>query len=426
MELGDIIVEGGLINQRWKDQQELKSARDAQNLERKLRARQIASEEGLIDMQHQKKKGALQSDIDDQEFDASQRGVLESGEARKNRHQYAVEGLQQPVEQMQAQADLENTPLKLSMEKADLEGEALTRESMREVEKINAELQLAATELKKANQALLLDTAGQGMQAQNREAQAALDDIKLKQVVLLYKKLKIAGPQAILNDINNNDLLFGKVQYQDIYMMNSAGERVKNAEKASHIILMQPDGKELSVPVSELKGMADSIGKTTVTAKPGDTTYTYGAGGDLIGESTAPFKPFDPKGYEYKDGIVLNKDTGVVHGTNGEVGQFIVSANDKALDDRVSKAMRNHVFPLYGGKYEGGIFYPDPEKADEGSMVGLQMARLIRQGVQPEEAAIQALNYAKTQTEIQSKVGEGSVKGRSVIDGMGGANWGGN
>jgi len=391
MELGNIIIEGGLTNQKYDNQQELKSSRAAQDKERGLRAQQIAAEEGVIPFRARNVKAGLESAFRDNQF----------GE--------------------------EIRPLTQGMAKTGLEGKARRQSTEESIKDIDSQMEKLQSEWAQKHQPTQLDIASRGMNVKNIQSKADEDSLKMRQTVLLYKKLKLAGPKAVLDDINNNDLILGDVQYKDIYMTakdeTGTDRPVQDAEQADTIMLVNPDESITPVPMADLKAMADNQGGATYeTYKEGEAVYRTDSDGSktLVGRIPKSFAPTREWYDNSETGGLYNAFTGEQRG--GAAGGKLTRKEQEHLDGRVKQADAM----IRGYLWQSSQFAELDEETQKayGKMMGQTIGPLIRKGMDPEEAFGIAVQEFERNGALNGALGETNEAARSTLrNSMGSGNY---
>lgn len=77
------------------------------------------------------------------------------------------------------------------------------------------------------------------------------------------------------------------------------------------------------------------------------------------------------------------------------------------LDDRVKMAIDKVILPTFGGRFEGGMFFPDEKNKDVALRATQIAGELIRSGVNPEAAGVQAVDKAKREKALADAAAKG-------------------
>lgn len=117
------------------------------------------------------------------------------------------------------------------------------------------------------------------------------------------------------------------------------------------------------------------------------------------------------------DGDIYSKRTGdkkpeAASGVNGGTPKPGPRAQAR-VDDRVKMAIDKVILPKYGGRFEGGMFFPDEANKDVALRATELAGNLVRQGVDPEAAGSQAIAQAEREKLLKPKPGADPYKGQT-------------
>lgn len=110
------------------------------------------------------------------------------------------------------------------------------------------------------------------------------------------------------------------------------------------------------------------------------------------------------------DGDIYSKRTGekktpAADGVNPPPAPKLGSHEAARIDARVKMSIDKVILPKYGGRFEGGMFFPDEANKDVALRATELAGQLVRQGVDPEAAGAQAVAQAEREKALKPKPG---------------------
>ncbi|MEW5709851.1 MAG: hypothetical protein AB1830_13250 [Pseudomonadota bacterium] len=317
--------------------------------------------------------------------------------------------LRQQVERTELEFKQRSAPKRQAIEETKLEGEA---------ERLPIEQETATTEAKvkrataKTQEKLL---PGQAKIAQATQ-DTQLQELQERQTANLWTLIKMGDPQGALEALNKSELLFPGRQFSRIVrgsvpvpgeggkpMVGADGQPVRE-----EVLRLEPadGGDPVFVPVKALEALATKY--STRLEKVGDAIVRLGPGGSVTPVYTQDeFAATD-------EGAIYSKRTGEVKASavaSGGLGSKAGQRTAKFYDERVKMAISNVILPRYGGRFEGGMFFPDEANKDVATRAVAIAGQLIRSGMEPEQAGVEAIARAEREKAVKEVGGASGYSG---------------
>jgi len=196
------------------------------------------------------------------------------------------------------------------------------------------------------------------------QAMQKVKEIELKNDGLVYKIYNLQGGKAAaraLNDLRSNDV-----------------------QNAADII----EAKDPKTGKVMLK-VVDANGQVVSDSRRGPAVFQKDA-------LEAAFNPATKGRYSMEDGVVLDTASGSVRGIPGYANPKDKNASDKATMDKLKLAIDKVLMPRYGGRFEGGFWFPDDKNRDIATNAQSILETKIAAGMEPVRAAEEAAREAES------------------------------
>lgn len=356
MNLSNIIVQGGLQQRAAEDYQDQQSARSYAAKARDVGVRKLDAEDQTLDKNTDLTKLRQQVEQNELEFKKTQQPVQQATEA--------------------ANAGVAKTA--------------------------------AETNLKLAPGAATLASGAQQQQIQ---------DLSEKQTANLWNMVKMGDMKGATDLLSNSEILFPGRKFNNIVRgrVPVPGPDGKPT--------MGADGQPVMEPVVQLVP-ADGAQPVFIPEKALDTLVTKHstrvekAGNNLVrlgadGKATPIYEP-DAYG-NTGEGDIYSKRTGQAPPAAGGVAggpKPLSRQADAHLNENVKMAIDKVLLPKYGGKFEGGMFFPDDANKDVALRASVLTEQFIRNDrMDPVAAANKGVEQAEREKATAPKPGSGTYSG---------------
>jgi hypothetical protein len=225
-----------------------------------------------------------------------------------------------------------------------------------------------------------------------------------QQAANLWSMVKTGGKAEALELLNKSAILhpgrkFSDIQRGEVPAMGADGKPITGAdgkpvmEKVVRLVAAD-GGKDVFTPQKRLDTNEASQGVKYEKTGKGDIVRI-----DRYGNVT-PVYQTDEFAANTETGGVFSKRTGLpAAGGIRQPGAGSGKATAR-LDTRVKMAIDKVILPKYGGRFEGGMFFPD-EKNKDVAVRAIQIAgELTRGGMDPEAAGAKAIAQAEREKAI--------------------------
>jgi hypothetical protein len=168
------------------------------------------------------------------------------------------------------------------------------------------------------------------------------------------------------------------------------------------VMVIEPEakgGKARKIPVTALEQLYQQYGAKY--EKVGNDIVRVGRDGTVT-----PVYQTD-KFQHTPDGDVYSERTGNLrHPAAGGLGGGTPapgSGRAKKIDDRVKMAIDKVIMPKFGGRFEGGLFFPDEKNKDIALRATELAGQYVRGGMDPEAAGAKAVKDAEREQALKPK-----------------------
>lgn len=226
-----------------------------------------------------------------------------------------------------------------------------------------------------------------------------------RQTANLWSVLKLGNKTAALEMYNGSNLVAPGEKAKDFRIEGEGDKRVL-------VVIPEGKGKERRLPVKALDALENQFGakyekvdnNIVRIGRDGSITPIY-QGGTEVGETEAG-------GLYYKKGPQAGQRIPAAGGIGTPDTPAPGSKAAGRIDDRVKMAIDKVIMPRYGGRFEGGLFFPDEANKDVATRATQLAGEMIRQGTDPEVAGVKAIEQAERERAIRDpKQGGGPYKG---------------
>lgn len=237
-----------------------------------------------------------------------------------------------------------------------------------------------------------------------------------RQTANLWSVLKLGNKKAALDMYNDSQLV-------------TPGEKAKDfrieGEGDKQILVVVPEGKgkERRLPISALEALENQFGAKF--EKVDDTIVRIGRDGSItpVYQGGTEVAESDAGGLFFKKGPKAGQRIPAAGGINAP-GQAPAPAPGSPaaarIDTRVKMAIDKVLMPHFGGRFEGGLWFPEEANKAVATRATAIAGQLIRQGMDPEAAGVQAIAQAEREKALADTAKQSSG---GVIDYKGPTPW---
>ena len=365
-------------------------------------------------------------------FARDQAGKAEDREYQAKVRQYGIRKM--AAEDQLLDTDTENKKARQTIEAADLEHKRLTQpreQALQTADLASRETLQPVQQATAAAQAQTGLTTAQGAQAaapdvvaaQQAELQKKLGELKVGQTVGIWTLLRNGDKDGALKALSKSNLLYPGQEFSDIQrgtwpvtgddgkpMLGPDGKEVR--EKV--VALVPKDGNKAPVIIPEkaLESLYERANTKVEKVGKGDSLVRVGPGGQV-----KPVYQDDEFAVNTETGGLFNKRTGAAPaaaGVGAPAGGAAGRKQESHADDRVKMAIDKVILPKYGGRFEGGMFFPDEKNKDVALRATALAGQYVRGGMAPEAAGAKAVADAERESAVKA------VSGGSNNTGAGG------
>ena len=363
MDISNIIVQGGLTARAAQDYQEEQDSRAYTRAQRGLGLKKMAAEEELLP------------------------GNTEAAKLR------------QQIEQNELRFQQATQPQEQEIRRSDVAHRGVMQPGQQALDKTNQQVAQGTADQAKA---LLPGQTRIAEEGQNVQLQG----LKEQQIANLWSLLKTGDTKGTLDMLNNSKIIFPGRQFSNIQRGtvpvrgNDGKPLVQDGKPVTEDVLQfvpADGGRPEFAPVRALEALSQKHG--TKFEKVGNNLVKI----DRTGTVTPAYEP-DQFAANPETGGVFNKRTGLPPAANGVPGAGGGKPSRKEVahtDDRVKMAIDKVILPKFGGRFEGGMFFPDEKNKDVALRAQVLTESLIRQnGMDPVAAANQAIAQAEREKAV--------------------------
>lgn len=223
-----------------------------------------------------------------------------------------------------------------------------------------------------------------------------------RQTANIWSVAKLGNVEMALDMYNNSMLVQPgqKAKGFKIEEVDVPGANGAPATKAKVLVIEGADGKMSKIPVQALEALEGQFGAKY--EKVGNSIVRIGRDG-----KTTPVYQQD-KFQHTPDGDIYSETTGdlktpAAGGINGAGGSPRPgSGAAKRIDERVKMAIDKVIMPKYGGRFEGGMFFPDEANKDIALRATELAGEYVRGGMHPEAAGAKAVRDAEREEALRN------------------------
>jgi hypothetical protein len=320
---------------------------------------------------------------------------------------------------------------KMDAEQKLLPEETRLKQLRQEVDGI--ELEFKKTHLPKLQQAESTETDVRLGEAQTKKAlqpgakklaagtqQTQILDLAERQTANLWNMVKLGDVQGATSLLSNSELLFPGRKFKGMQrgavpvqgpdgkpMVGADGQPVREG-----VLMLDPeDGKDpIFIPEKSLDALVAK--HNTKLEKVGNSLVRVGPGGKVEGAyepSEAGANPETGDVYFTKGPKAGQIATGGINGDGGAPRPPGAGGGRKAtaaIDDRVKMAIDKVILPKFGGRFEGGMFFPDEANKDVAVRATQLAGEYVRGGMDPEAAGARAVKEAEREEAVKKAGGK--------------------
>lgn len=366
MGIGSALVQGGLLA---RDVQQY----DDQQAERGLRMRTIQS--GIQRM-------------DDE--DAARPGRLELERLRQDIARTEAEYKKRTMPADQAMADTER-----GMRNSDLTHRAAMQPGAQEGERLQ---QGAALTVARGAAGM---APGQVQLAQAQQ-QEQMRTVREQQTARLWGLYRNGDTEGFLTALNESSMISPGRKFSEVKQVNAPGP----SGEVPALQFVAADGKpSITVPLAEMEANYRKHGSKIISGNG------YVLQVDPSGQKVTPLYEKDAIKVVAEGGYVVDsKGKRITDGAASAAGGIAPQSRKQQdhVDGRVKMAIDKVIMPRFGGKFEGGVFFPDAENKDVATRAVLLAGKFIREdGMDPEAAGGRAIEQAEYEKALGQLGGKG-------------------
>ncbi len=369
MNIASIIVQGGLAHRAGQDYDEEQAGRAHTNRVRAHSAKKMDEEEARMPASR--------------EIDALKSEILKSELAYQKSTQGRDQGMRDRTASITS-SNLDHQARTLPARQG-LDAGALT---------LAAEQQKGAIALQPGQNTIA--EVGQGEQLQS---------LREQQLARIWSLAKLGDAEGAVKLMNTSRLIapgreFSGVEAGSVPALGNDGKPLMGAdgkpvmEKVVRFKAADDKG-DMFVPANALDALATK--HSTKVEKVGNNLVRLGADG----KATPLYEP-DQYRLNTETGVPFSQRTGLPRAADGVVAPGAAPGGtpgsrraENHVDDRVKMAIDKVILPTFGGRFEGGMFFPDEKNKDVALRATQIAGELIRGGMHPEAAGVQAVERAK-------------------------------
>ena len=242
-----------------------------------------------------------------------------------------------------------------------------------------------------------------------QELNTRLTDSIQRQTANVWSMLQTGNKTSALEMFNNSRLLMPgqkatDFKIEDIEVPGPDG-KVQKVPVLS--VMTEGEGaKPMRIPVSQLEALRNRYGARY--EKVGNNLVRIGPDGQVT-----PIYEQDQFMAVPEDGSVVSRRTGLppaggVPGAGAPRGGGPSPKENTRLNDQVKMAIDKVILPKYGGRFEGGMFFPDEKNKTVALRAQVLAEENIRKhNMQPIQAANAAIEQAEREAKLASMQGGG-------------------
>jgi len=198
-------------------------------------------------------------------------------------------------------------------------------------------------------------------------------------------------------------------------------------EGDQRVLVVVPKGKgqERRIPVSALEQLENQYGAKYEKAgssivrigRDGKVVPVYEGGKEVaaIGDTGELFVKKGPgAGTRIPAAGGLGGEDGAGGGGSGPLPSSQAASR---IDNRVKMAIDKVIMPRYGGRFEGGLFFPDEANKDVATRATQIAGELVRRGMAPEAAGVKAVEQAEREKKLKEAGGAAGAGGAGEYSG---------
>lgn len=318
--------------------------------------------------------------MESQQKDMEAKDALRPGKAE-------IERIQQDIAKNEALWSQENQGADQALRSGDLRHRAAMQPGQQQMERNNQSAGLTQS----ATAAALAPGAAQ---IATGEQDTKLTNLRETQAVNLYNLMKLGDKDGAMKLMNDSQILHPGRKFSDI--QTSSVPKLDGSGSELVFKLVPADGgKSIYVPVQRLEALSRKHGSQIM--KSGNNIVRINQDG-----TATPIYEADQYGTVSEGGTVFNKRTGQPPAGGGAAAGGISPKENTRINDSVKMSIDKVILPKYGGRFEGGMFFPDEKNKD----VALRAQVLAEKNIREKKMnPIEAANAAIDQAEREKKLG---------------------
>jgi len=253
--------------------------------------------------------------------------------------------------------------------------------------------------------------------ARDQLSEKIVDSFK-RQTANLWSLLKTGNKSIALELYNNSHVVAPAEKAKDFRLEGEGDQRVL-------VVVPKGKGQERRIPVSALEQLENQYGAKYEKAgssivrigRDGKVVPVYEGGKEVaaIGDTGELFVKKGPgAGTRIPAAGGLGGEDGAGGGGSGPLPSSQAASR---IDNRVKMAIDKVIMPRYGGRFEGGLFFPDEANKDVATRATQIAGELVRRGMAPEAAGVKAVEQAEREKKLKEAGGAAGAGGAGEYSG---------
>lgn len=223
-----------------------------------------------------------------------------------------------------------------------------------------------------------------------------LDSMR-RQTANVWSMYKLGDEDSALEMLNRSSLILPGQKAQGIRIEETPGSKAQ-------VLTVDIQGRKqpLRVPVRDLDALEQQFGARY--EKSGNSIVRIGRDGKVtpVYEATEVDHNQETGGLYFKKGPKAGEQIGPAGGVPGAPGG---RRQIEHLDGRVKMGIDKVLMPKFGGKFEGGMWFPDEANKDVAVRATQILGEKVRSGMDPEKAGAEAILQAEREAVLRPKPG---------------------
>lgn len=213
-----------------------------------------------------------------------------------------------------------------------------------------------------------------------------------RQTANLWHVLKLGNKDMALKMYNDSQLVTPGEKAKDFRIEGEGDKRML-------VVVPEGKGKGRRLPISSLEALENQFGAKY--EKVGSDIVRIGRDGSItpVFQGGTEVAEGDAGGLFFKKGPKAGQRIPAAAGGGAPDAPAPGSQAAARIDTRVKMAVDKVLMPRYGGRFEGGVWFPDTDNKDVATRATEIAGQLIRRGMDPEAAGVQAARHADQEKE---------------------------